>query len=98
MSELEKQILIERLNRDRKSKGITWLLWFFLGTFGVHNFYMKNNFLGALELICWALTIATCGASSFLLLGLLIYDAFKINSTINEINNDIDYKVAKIVK
>ncbi|MGY3715698.1 TM2 domain-containing protein [Sutcliffiella cohnii] len=47
-------ILSSELEHRRKSKLITFLLWFFLGMFGVHRFYLGDFGLGiALLLLGW---------------------------------------------
>ncbi|MBI5403318.1 MAG: NINE protein [Ignavibacteriae bacterium] len=52
-----------------KSKGIAYLLWFFLGTFGVHKFYLGKIgvgilyfFTGGLFLIGWIYDLFTLGS------------------------------------
>jgi TM2 domain-containing membrane protein YozV len=52
-----------------KSKGIAYLLWFFLGVFGVHKFYLDKiavgiiYFLtGGLFLIGWIYDLFTLGS------------------------------------
>jgi len=52
-----------------KSKGIAYLLWFFLGVFGVHKFYLEKvavgiiYFLtGGLFLIGWIYDLFTLGS------------------------------------
>ncbi len=37
---------IDAYEAGRKSAGIAYLLWFFLGTFGVHRFYLKRTTSG----------------------------------------------------
>lgn len=51
-----------------KSKGIAYLLWFFLGVFGVHKFYLEKIvvgiiyfFTGGLFLIGWIYDLFTLG-------------------------------------
>lgn len=51
-----------------KSKGIAYLLWFFLGTFGVHKFYLGKIgvgilyfFTGGLFLFGWIYDLFTLG-------------------------------------
>lgn len=52
-----------------KSKGIAYLLWFFLGTFGIHKFYLGKTgvgilyfFTGGLFLIGWIYDLFTLGS------------------------------------
>ena len=45
----------------RKSAGLAYLLWFFLGTFGVHRFYLKRTASGWIQFVVhvsgWALLV-----------------------------------------
>ena len=43
MSEHEKMLMIEqRISNEKKSEFAAYLLWFFLGTFGVHRMYLNR--------------------------------------------------------
>jgi TM2 domain-containing membrane protein YozV len=51
-----------------KSKGTAYLLWFFLGTFGIHKFYLEKFAIGiiymltgGLFLIGWIYDLFTLG-------------------------------------
>ena len=48
-----------RYDSAKKSAGLTYLLWFFVGALGVHRFYLGQWGVGALMLACtllgWAL-------------------------------------------
>lgn len=44
-----------------KTKLITLLLWFFVGGFGVHQFYLGNNKRGIFFLILLGVAVITCG-------------------------------------
>lgn len=47
----EKQILIEqRVTNEAKSLGVAYLLWFFLGSFGAHRFYLGRPLTGIIIL------------------------------------------------
>lgn len=56
-------------NASRKSLGVAYILWFFLGQFGAHRFYLGKAGSGAAQLsmalIGWTLAIVAVG---FLLL------------------------------
>lgn len=47
----------------QKSKLVTFLLAFFFGVFGIHNFYLGKNGLGIIQLL---LTILTFGIGAFI--------------------------------
>ncbi|MDD2431433.1 MAG: TM2 domain-containing protein [Firmicutes bacterium] len=50
LSEKELMILDLETSREYKSTGITYLLYFLLGTVGGHKFYLKQYLLGVLYL------------------------------------------------
>ncbi len=77
--------LIEtRLNNERKSVVAAYLLFLFLGGFGIHNFYLGRILLGVIELVLgilgWTLIFAAGLGIVFLVpLGiLLLIDLFII--------------------
>lgn len=48
----EQLLLIEaRVANEKKSVGLAYLLWFFLGALGIHNFYLGKILLGLFELL-----------------------------------------------
>ncbi|MDP3404471.1 MAG: NINE protein [Brevundimonas sp.] len=44
---------------QKKSSGVAYLLWFFVGQFGAHRFYLGSTGLGAVQLILGLLGWAT---------------------------------------
>lgn len=81
------QMLIEtRLMNEKKSTLVAYLLWLFLGTLGIHHFYMGNTLLGIvyiiLGIIGWGMTLSgllPLGGAAFALLGIgLLLDLFRI--------------------
>lgn len=87
----------EAYENKRKSKLITYILWFFLGTFGVHRFYLKRYFSGFIIL---GLTIGSVvldvilgsnrGNGLFLITIIwLIIDLFLIPSMVRTHNVDL---------
>ncbi len=68
---------------NKKSMGLAYLLWFFVGMFGAHRFYLGRTGSGVAQLILcilgWATLVAYVGA--FMLGGVAIWvivDAFLI--------------------
>jgi len=59
----------------KKSKGVAYALWLFLGLFGGHRFYLGHIGVGVLQL----LTVGGFGIW-------WIIDAFALNNIINKIN------------
>jgi TM2 domain-containing membrane protein YozV len=58
-----------------KSKGLAYLLWFFLGVFGVHKFYLDKIAVGIIYLLTGGL----------FLIG-LIYDLFTLGNQVDVYN------------
>ncbi|KRM69961.1 hypothetical protein FD06_GL000128 [Apilactobacillus ozensis DSM 23829 = JCM 17196] len=45
------QLFVEsKITNDAKQPIVAWLLWFFLGTFGAHRFYMQKS--NAVMMLC----------------------------------------------
>lgn len=83
-----------RLTNEKKSIVVAYLLWFFLGALGAHNFYMGRTLYGALQLLGTVIGWATAGIIvGMVLLGLVgiswIVDLFLIPGGIR---NDLDKK------
>lgn len=43
---------------NRKSAFVAYMLWFFLGVFGAHNFYLKRINVGLIQLILTLIVVA----------------------------------------
>lgn len=84
------QTLIEaRLSNEKKSTAVSYLLWFFLGSFGAHHFYLGKPILGLGYLACAIIGVATAMVGvgyvflALLIIGLII-DLFRIPSLIRK--------------
>ena len=67
---------------SRKSVLMAYVLWFFLGLFGAHNFYLKRITSGFIQLI---LTVTVVGiVVSFVW---ILVDAFFIPGRVRELNH-----------
>lgn len=95
----ELQYIESRLTNDRKSTGVAYLLWFFLGYLGAHNFYIGRKLLGVLEvllaLIGWGLVAVTFGLSLAPIGILLLIDLFTIPGGIRK---DLEKKRQRLIE
>ena len=67
-----------RYDAAKKSVGVAYLLWFFVGAFGVHRFYLGQWRTGLLMLACTVLAWVTLGLSALITGLILIIDLFTI--------------------
>jgi len=78
----------------KKSAGVAYLLWFFLGSLGVHRFYLGQTGSGvAMLLLCllsWATTFIVVGFFGLALLGIWwLVDAFLIPGIAARVNMEL---------
>jgi TM2 domain-containing membrane protein YozV len=91
----QEQILIEqRVTNDAKSAGVAYLLWFFLGTLGVHRFYLgrKGSGLVILLLTIFGWSTAVFGVGILLLAIMAIWlfvDLFLIPGMVMKQKDDV---------
>lgn len=76
-----KEVVFEE---NRKSKGIAYLLWFFLGWFGVHRFYAGYTKSGVIQLL---LSLSVIGLP--IMAFWLLLDIFLIPGLINDKNMEL---------
>ncbi len=70
----------------KKSVAIAYLLWFFLGSLGVHRFYLGSWGIGLLMLACTLLAFVTLGITGLVPGAILIWDLFTIPGKIHRHN------------
>jgi TM2 domain-containing membrane protein YozV len=75
-----------------KNTVLAYVIWFFLGQIGVHQFYLGNAKRGLIFLSLWLLTVilAVVGVGFITGLALLvywIYDAVVLHEQVQEVNN-----------
>lgn len=82
----------------KKDLILAYLLWFFLGSFGVHRFYLNRSFSGAmmaiLHLISWGTLMIAIGFLGFGLLGLWwLIDAILIMGWVERHNEQLAHHI-----
>ena len=78
VDDLQKQLVLEQ---NRKSTGVAYLLWLFLGWFGVHRFYTGNIKSGVAMLI-----LALTGVGLVVGVPWWIVDAFLVPGLVQDKN------------
>lgn len=91
----QQQILVEqRVANAKKSTGVAYLLWFFLGSFGAHRFYLGRGGTGVAQLILiWGgiiLSAVLIGLPMLIIGGLwVLIDAILIPGIVSQDQNAI---------
>lgn len=81
-------ILDQEVRNQGKSMLVAYLLWFFLGGFGAHRFYMKKTGSAVAQLI---LTITVIGAIVSCIWVLI--DAFLLHGMVREENQRVEGRI-----
>jgi TM2 domain-containing membrane protein YozV len=76
-------VAMMRFESEKKSTGVAYLLWFFVGWLGIHRFYLGQTGSGAAMLIIWVLSFVLAfvliGFVGFFIIGIWwLVDAFLI--------------------
>ncbi|MED0739031.1 TM2 domain-containing protein [Aneurinibacillus thermoaerophilus] len=92
----EQQLMINaEFEKRKKSKGIAYILWLFLGSLGGHRFYAGDIGLGIGMIIVWVL-----GWFIFFIPTIIwaIIDLFLIGKRIDQLNEQIEAEIINKVK
>ena len=93
-------VAMMRYDANKKSVIVTYLLWFFLGWFGIHRFYVGKWISGFILL---ALTLVA-GATYWIFIGMVLMaipglwwliDALLIPGMVRDYNNDLVDEVSR---
>ena len=84
--------LLMRYDANKRSALIAYLLWFFLGYFGIHRFYLKRTGSGIamllIALVSTVLLVVAVGALGYIVVGIWwCIDAFLIPGMTQDYNN-----------
>lgn len=83
LSPQEQMVLETEVNNSAQQPVIAWILWFFLGDFGAHRFYLHQN--NAVTIIGWVtLFLVIGGIILFAMFIWWIVDAFSIQKWIKQ--------------
>lgn len=84
MSSLQSEMLVEqKVANAQKSTGVAYLLWFFLGGFGGHRFYLGKTGTAVVQLIIFLIGCVTL--LPLIITGIwLLVDAFLIPGIVRE--------------
>ncbi|SMG19086.1 TM2 domain-containing protein [Paenibacillus aquistagni] len=93
----ELMIVDSEVKSQGKNMGIAYVLWFFLGGFGGHRFYMGKTGSGVAQLLLMLastlLTILLIGVVGFIALGLwVLIDAFFVHKWVTDYNVNVEMK------
>ena len=94
-------ILSSEMEKFKKSTGLTYVLWFFLGSLGIHKFYIGKGLMGVLYLVFgligWitlAMTLIPAAIVFLSIVGiLLLIDLFTIPRQIRKAYENNEIKV-----
>ena len=89
-----------RFEANKKSTVVAYLLWFFLGYFGVHRFYLGYVVSGLILLACWAVgSLLSVIYVGFVILAIpaiwWVIDLFLIPGMARERNNQIIVEIER---
>lgn len=102
LTQQEVATVTSELEHRKKNMVLAYVLWFFLGSFGVHNFYIGRNGLGVAQLaLCvTGLLLSILIIGIFLLIPLWIWvlvDAFLIYGYIQNYNQEQERRLIQEV-
>lgn len=97
MSEVEKIKLESEIMYKEKELLISYALWFFLGGFGVHRFYLEDKKGGlwmlGLLIVGWLTSFILIGFIPLLILGVWwLYDGYKTSVLVDQYNTSVKQK------
>ena len=79
---VERHARLDAVRGEQKTALVAYILWFFLGLFGGHNFYLKRTGVAVAQLI---LTLTVVG--SLITIVWVLIDAFLIPGWVRNQNN-----------
>lgn len=82
----EETVRLMRYDAAKKSVGTAYMLWFFLGAFGVHRFYLGSWGIGVLILACTTLAFVTFGLTGLVSGLIMVLDLFLIPGKVRQHN------------
>lgn len=85
----EMQLIESRVGNDGKNVVVAYLLWFFLGIFAAHRFYLGRPVSAILQIL-----------SYFVLIGFVwwVVDFFLIPGMVNHENDELRWRLARSLR
>ncbi|TDQ37143.1 TM2 domain-containing protein [Aureibacillus halotolerans] len=96
----ELMLLESEVKNYGKDKVVAYLLWFFVGSIGVHHFYMGRTGVGIgqllLNITSWILLIFVVGLVGFFALGIWWFvDALLLSGWVDKYNREVEEGIAR---
>jgi TM2 domain-containing membrane protein YozV len=92
----EQQLIVNsELEKRRKSKGMAYLLWFFLGAFGGHRFYVGDIGIAIGMILVWIIGWFTFFIPTTIW---FIIDAFLLSKRVDKYNEQVELEIIQKVK
>lgn len=100
LSNQEKMLVNSEVANNQKGVGVAYLLWFFLGSIGVHRMYLGRKGSGVtillLNLAGWLTLAFFVGIIFLIIVGVWVFiDAFLIPGIVKNENEDLKEEYSK---
>jgi TM2 domain-containing membrane protein YozV len=83
----ELQLLSSEMTKKQKTSGTAWLLWFFVGIWGAHRFYLGKTGTA----VAMLLTVGGLGIWAFI-------DLFLMNTMVKNTNEEIENNIINEIR
>lgn len=96
----EKMLANSEVANNKKSTGVAYLLWFFLGSIGIHRFYLNRKGSGItmliLSVVGWLTTFLIIGFLFLAVVGIwVLVDLFLVGKMVKEENEKLVEEYSK---
>lgn len=100
LSNEEKMLVNSEVANNKKSVGVSYLLWFFLSSLGIHRMYLGRKGSGVtlliLSVLGWITLVFLVGWVFLAIVGIwVLVDAFLLPGIVKAANDDLTEEYAK---